>query len=304
MGRQDLATDLHLRAWRPGDAEAVAAIVGQAHPLQQWLDRWVLEAPEPERAKVAIVDERPVGIVVRRHSAIHPAKDWAAVHVAPEHRGGGLGHWLIDSIREAGSRPLRIRAVEGTPAVAFAERCGFRRVIRCVETTIVAGSATADRVHGLAREVARRRLRVSRANLLDLLDALRRVYEDAHRWEPPAPLSEGDWHAVLLGASADGSGRVVRDADGRIVAAGVLHDTTSSTDSVAHVAFCGPVDQAHPLAAGATALLLDHYAAMLDGPLSVECDLGWGANDALAAALGLTDAPGALGVVVLAERDR
>lgn len=163
------------------------------------------------RCLVAEDEGIPVAAGVVYEAALHPARLWAYVEVARDHRRAGVATEILGRLREAaGAAKLRTKVTAGTAGAAFAEASGFTVLQRSREVLVrpgtlklpVFGDGTdAGDSSPLVEDLA--------TGSVELSDAVGRYYADVHAWDPPAPISVGRAQQLFLSDAAGAHGAVV-----------------------------------------------------------------------------------------------
>ncbi|GAA3549929.1 GNAT family N-acetyltransferase [Nonomuraea rosea] len=133
---------LDIRPRTPADLEACVEALAQV----QAADRYPVDWPDDPagwltpggrlRAWIAVEAGVEAGVeaaveagAVLGHVALTPDMEITRLFVVPAARGRGLAARLLDAVRAAALVPLKLEvSSEGTAAIAFYERSGWRRV--------------------------------------------------------------------------------------------------------------------------------------------------------------------------------
>lgn len=166
----------------------------------------------------------PVAAGVVYEAALHPARLWAYIEVARDHRRAGVATEILGRLREAaaaaatahaadlavGAAKLRTKVTAGTPGAAFAEASGFTVLQRSREVLVRPGSLKLP-VFGDGTDTGDSSPLVEdlATGSVELSDAVGRYYAEVHAWDPPAPISVGRAQQLFLSDAAGAHGAVV-----------------------------------------------------------------------------------------------
>jgi hypothetical protein len=248
------------------DAQAIDQIVASFAPLRRDLDGWVNQAD----AHAALVEgDEVIGFAARKRHKEHPTRDLAAFWTrsgAPDDAAD-----LLRAVMPRKPRPLKLRFPSAdTAQLDVARQLAFTERIRSATYLVPAAAFPPT---GDAEDVD--------PNRRDLAPIVATLYENTHRWDPPAPLNRRYIRqAMLNGAQAAAA---VFDGN-KLVGIGVAH-APADDSSAADISLVGALDPTGPDADAITAALLGHLAAPYRGdrrPLWFEVDTGAGTNEALA----------------------
>ncbi len=249
------------------DAQAIDQVVAGFPPLRRDLDGWVNQGD----AHAALVEgDEVVGFAARRRHRDHPDRDLATFWV----RGNESPHTIADLLRAVlprKPRPLKLRFPSDDNAnLDIARQLDFTERIRSATYLVPANAFEAI---GEAEDVD--------PNRRDLAMIVAALYENTHRWDPPAPLNRRYVRQAML----NGAQAVAATYDGnRLTGIGVVH--ASEDDAcAADISLVGALDPTSPDADAITATLVGHLARPHRDdkrPLWFEVDTGAGTNEPLA----------------------
>ncbi|NVM94691.1 GNAT family N-acetyltransferase [Arthrobacter wenxiniae] len=203
---------LLFRPWRDGDDLTLREIWGDAESAPAGQFRAAL-APDqdagPWRRTIVAEDQGiPVAAGVVYSTALHPARLWAYVEVARDHRRAGVGATLIGMLRReasgalaaglAGTTALRTKVAPGTPGAEFARACGLT-VLQRNRVVEVGPGALKLPVFGEGTEAeAAARVQDLATGSVELTDVVGRYYEAVNEWDPTGPLTPGAVQRMFL----------------------------------------------------------------------------------------------------------
>lgn len=248
------------------DAQAIDQIVATFAPVRRDLDAWVNQA----EAHAALVEgDEVVGFAARKRHKEHPMRDLAAFYVRD-----GDPHAAADLLRQVAGRrprPMKLRLPADDAAnLDIAQQLAFTERIRSATYTVAADAFHAT---GTVEDVD--------PNRRDLPAIVAALYENTHRWDPPASLSRRYVRQAML----NGAQAAAAMFDGNVlVGVGVVH-ASADESCAADISLVGALDPTRPDADAITAALLGHLAAPYrrdPRPLWFEIDSGPGTNEPLA----------------------
>lgn len=219
--------ELTYRPWRDGDDLALREIWGDAESAAAGQFRAAL-APEqdanPWRRTIVAEDQGiPVAAAVAYSTTLHPARLWAYVEVAKDHRRSGLGATLVTMLRReadgalaaglVSTTALRTKVAPGTSGAGFAEAMGLatlqrNRVVEVRPGALklpVFGDGTEAEAAARAQDLA--------TGSVELTDVVARYYESVNQWDPTGPLSPGAVQRMFLDDLTGAHGALVLRAE-------------------------------------------------------------------------------------------
>lgn len=257
----------HIRQATFPDAKLIDAFVAALPALRRDLDAWVNQAD----AHVALVEgDDVVGFAARARHKEHPQRDLVCVHTRDGfsvHRD----HLLRAVTPPRKARPFKLRLpADAHDELGWAIGTGFTERIRSATHLVPADAFDPGRAEDVD------------PNARGLTGILTALYEQTHRWDPPAPFNRRYVRQAMLAGAQQVA--VVRDPNGEIAGVGVAH--ASDDDTVAaDISLVGALDPSAPDADAITAALVGHLATPYRGdprPLWFEVDRGPGTNEPLA----------------------
>nr|WP_218062927.1 GNAT family N-acetyltransferase [Arthrobacter sp. SDTb3-6] len=178
----------------------------------------------PWRRTIVAEDQGiPVAAAVVYSTTLHPARLWAYVEVARDHRRTGVGATLLTMLRSeasaavaaglAGTTALRTKIAPGTPGAAFAEAMGLA-VLQRNRVVEVAPGALKLPVFGEGTDAeAAARVQDLATGSVELTDVVGRYYEAVNQWDPTGPLAPGAVQRMFLDDLTGAHGALVLRAE-------------------------------------------------------------------------------------------
>ena len=219
--------ELSYRPWHDGDDLALREIWGDAESAAAGAFRAAL-APEqdtnPWRRTIVAEDQGvPVAAAVVYSTTLHPARLWAFVEVAKDHRRLGLGATLVTMLRReadgalaaglVGTTALRTKVAPGTSGACFAEAMGSATLQRNRVVEVRPGALKLP-VFGEGTEAeAAARVQDLATGSVELTDVVGRYYESVNQWDPTGPLSPGAVQRMFLDDLTGAHGALVLRAE-------------------------------------------------------------------------------------------
>lgn len=219
--------ELSYRPWRDGDDLTLREIWGDAESAAAGQFRAAL-APEsdsgPWRRTVVAEDQGiPVAAAVVYSTTLHPARLWAYVEVAKDHRRAGVGATLVTMLRSeadgalaaglVGTTALRTKVAPGTSGAAFAAALGLP-VLQRNRVVEVGPGALKLPVFGEGTEAeATARVQDLATGSVELTDVVGRYYEAVNQWDPTGPLTPGAVQRMFLDDLTGAHGALVLRAE-------------------------------------------------------------------------------------------
>ena len=219
--------ELTYRPWRDGDDLTLLEIWGDADSAPAGQFRAAL-APEsdsgPWRRTIVAEDQGiPVAAGVVYSTKLHPARLWAFVEVAKDHRRAGIGATLLTMLRgeasgalEAGlvsTTALRTKAAPGTPGAEFALACGLGVLQRNRVVEVGPGALKLPMFGEGTEAEAEARVQDLATGSVELTDIVGRYYESVNQWDPTGPLSPGLVQRMFLDDLTGAHGALVLRAE-------------------------------------------------------------------------------------------
>lgn len=211
---------MHVRPYTEDDAGAISAILDatyggdpRLHALFADSHRLALEPPS-RGTLVAELDGEVVGAGTIYHGAFHPLRTQLSLDVAPAHRRRGIGTALLRELRELADRPLRTRGlftIEG--GVPFLRHHGFEELAQHFEGRFDPGDVLAKLPPPRLDDTPSRD---------EAAEFFARWYEQAHHWDPPAPIPLDTARGMFCGDAALPGSLVGVRREGRLFAAANL----------------------------------------------------------------------------------
>ncbi|MFQ4148551.1 GNAT family N-acetyltransferase [Arthrobacter sp. LAPM80] len=219
--------ELSYRPWRDGDDLTLRQIWGDADSAPAGQFRAAL-APEsdanPWRRTIVAEDQGiPVAAAVVYSTKLHPARLWAFVEVAKDHRRAGVGATLVTMLRreadgalEAGlisTTALRTKVAPGTSGAAFAEAMGLAVLQRNRVLEVGPGALKLPMFGEGTEAEAEARVQDLATGSVELTDVVGRYYESVNQWDPTGPLSPGLVQRMFLDDLTGAHGALVLRAE-------------------------------------------------------------------------------------------
>ena len=219
--------ELTYRPWRDGDDLTLLEIWGDADSAPAGQFRAAL-APEsdsgPWRRTIVAEDQGiPVAAGVVYSTKLHPARLWAFVEVAKDHRRAGIGATLLTMLRgeasgalEAGlvsTTALRTKAAPGTPGAEFALACGLGVLQRNRVVEVGPGALKLPMFGEGTEAEAEARVQDLATGSVELTGVVGRYYESVNQWDPTGPLSPGLVQRMFLDDLTGAHGALVLRAE-------------------------------------------------------------------------------------------
>ena len=219
--------ELTYRPWQDSDGAALNDLWGDAEhdgTAGRELFRTSTDAPF-SRTIVAEDQGVPVAAAVVAEASVHPARLWAYVEVAKDHRRAGLGATLLAMLRreasDAGTATTRLRAKVGpdTAGASFAAAAAMTPIQRSRIVRIQPGALPLSALG----EDSKANIEELATGSVELTRALWDFYVAVHQWDPPADLGLGKINQLFLGEAAGAHGAVVLREHGAIKAFAVSY---------------------------------------------------------------------------------
>ncbi|MEO8221654.1 MAG: GNAT family N-acetyltransferase [Specibacter sp.] len=204
--------ELTYRPWRDGDDLTLLEIWGDADSAPAGQFRAAL-APEqdanPWRRSIVAEDQGiPVAAGVVYSTKLHPARLWAYVEVAKDHRRSGVGATLLTMLRReaagalaaglVSTTALRTKVSPETSGAAFALAMGLGVLQRNRVIEVGPGALKLPSFGEGTEEEATARLQDLATGSVELTDVVGRYYESVNQWDPTGPLSPGTVQRMFL----------------------------------------------------------------------------------------------------------
>lgn len=204
--------ELNYRPWRDGDDLTLREIWGDAESAAAGQFRATL-APEsdakPWRRTIVAEDQGiPVAAGVVYSTTLHPARLWAFVEVAKDHRRAGVGATLVTMLRReaeaalaAGSistTALRTKVAPETSGAAFAQALGLTVLQRNRVIEVGPGALKLPTFGEGTEAEAGARVQDLATGSVELTDAVGRYYESVNQWDPTGVLTPGTVQRMFL----------------------------------------------------------------------------------------------------------
>ncbi|WP_269938747.1 GNAT family N-acetyltransferase [Arthrobacter sp. HY1533] len=219
--------ELTYRPWRDGDDLTLLEIWGDADSAPAGHFRAAL-APEsdanPWRRTIVAEDQGiPVAAGVVYSTKLHPARLWAFVEVAKDHRRAGVGATLLTMLRReadgalasgsVSTTALRTKVAPGTSGAAFAEAMGLAVLQRNRVVEVGPGALKLPVFGEGTEEEATARVQDLATGSVELTDVVGRYYESVNQWDPTGPLSPGLVQRMFLDDLTGAHGALVLRAE-------------------------------------------------------------------------------------------
>ncbi|MHA7305088.1 GNAT family N-acetyltransferase [Arthrobacter sp. TMN-49] len=219
--------ELTYRPWQDGDDLTLRQIWGDADSAPAGQFRAAL-APEqdanPWRRTIVAEDQGiPVAAGVVYSTKLHPARLWAYVEVAKDHRRAGVGATLLTMLRRetdgalaaglVGTTALRSKVAPETSGAAFAQAMGLGVLQRNRVIEVGPGALALPSFGGGTEAEATARLQDLATGSVELSDVVGRYYESVNVWDPTGPLSPGVVQRMFLDDLTGAHGALVLRAD-------------------------------------------------------------------------------------------
>ncbi|WP_343319927.1 GNAT family N-acetyltransferase [Arthrobacter sp. TMP15] len=219
--------ELTYRPWQDGDDLTLRQLWGDAESAPAGAFRAAL-APEqdknPWRRTIVAEDQGiPVAAGVVYSTKLHPARLWAFVEVAKDHRRAGVGGTLLTMLRRevdgaragglVGTAALRTKVAPGTTGAGFAEAMGLAVLQRNRVVEVGPGALKLPMFGEGTEEEATARVQDLATGSVELTDIVGRYYESVNRWDPTGPLSPGVVQRMFLDDLTGAHGALVLRAE-------------------------------------------------------------------------------------------
>ncbi|MCU6481440.1 GNAT family N-acetyltransferase [Arthrobacter sp. A2-55] len=219
--------ELSFRPWRDGDDLALREIWGDAESAAAGAFRAAL-APESDRGpwrRTIVAEDQgiPVAAAVVYSTTLHPARLWAYVEVATDHRRAGVGATLLTMLRAeaaaavasglAGTTALRTKVAPGTSGASFASAMGLARLQRNRVVEVGPGALKLPVFGSGTEEEATARVQDLATGSVELTDIVGRYYEAVNQWDPTGTLSPGTVQRMFLDDLTGAHGALVLRAE-------------------------------------------------------------------------------------------
>ncbi|MBP2411376.1 GNAT superfamily N-acetyltransferase [Arthrobacter stackebrandtii] len=219
--------ELTYRPWRDGDDLTLLEIWGDADSAAAGQFRAAL-APEsdanPWRRTIVAEDQGiPVAAGVVYSTKLHPARLWAYVEVARDHRRAGVGATLLTMLRReadgalaaglVSTTALRTKVAPGTSGAGFAEAMGLAVLQRNRVVEVGPGALKLPVFGSGTEEEATARVQDLATGSVELTDVVGRYYESVNRWDPTGPLTPGLVQRMFLDDLTGAHGALVLRAE-------------------------------------------------------------------------------------------
>lgn len=219
--------ELVYRPWQDGDDLTLLEIWGDADSAPAGQFRAALAPAQdanPWRRTIVAEDQGiPVAAGVVYSTKLHPARLWAYVEVAKDHRRAGVGATLLTMLRReadgalaaglVSTTALRTKAAPGTSGAGFALAMGLAVLQRNRVVEVGPGALTLPKFGGGTEAEAEARVMDLATGSVELTGVVGRYYESVNQWDPTGPLSPGLVQRMFLDDLTGAHGALVLRAE-------------------------------------------------------------------------------------------
>lgn len=205
------------RPWREGDDLQFLQVWGDARNAAEQTQRVLFgTASDAPFSRTLVVTDSgiPIAAGVMSASTLHPARLWAYIEVAEQHRRTGLGTELLDRLRElaveCGHTPqVRVKLAPFSTGQEFAQARGMKLIQRTRMVRVEAGALPPVPLREDNNGQPTQAIEEMATGSVELTAALWDFYRASHRWDVPAEVGLGTVNRYFLSDEARAFGAVV-----------------------------------------------------------------------------------------------